>query len=368
MDFSVIFQLRTKKFWWMDVIFYFVISLLVATVFCYLVFLVKNNMQSSDIKQETAKLQQVGTDDQKEHEKEVINYRGKINDFAYLLDNHEFASNVFAFMQAQTMPNIWFKQFGLDEKNSAVQLSGESEDMDAFSRQVSTLEKNKYVKSIGSLNSSLGQSARIQFNLNLVLNQNIFNYLPVASPATPPSDQPATPASQTPPAEQGEATPAPGSPGTDVSPGGQEASAAPSSEKAITSFNFILNTTLSPEIVGIIDEASHIITLNVPYGTGVNNLVPLIVVSAKATIDPDSTIPRDFTTPVTYRITAEDGSIQVYGVRVNILPQQTVSVKTGQSSNSVILIIGILVCLCIIAAVAAFIFLKKRKKDKIKSK
>ena len=38
MDLSAIFQIRTKKFWWMDVIFYFVISLLVATVFCYGIF------------------------------------------------------------------------------------------------------------------------------------------------------------------------------------------------------------------------------------------------------------------------------------------------------------------------------------------
>ena len=40
MDFSVIFQLRTKKFWWMDVIFYFVIYLLIATVLCYFIFLI----------------------------------------------------------------------------------------------------------------------------------------------------------------------------------------------------------------------------------------------------------------------------------------------------------------------------------------
>ena len=91
-------------------------------------------------------MQTVGTDQQKEQETEVIDYRKKINDFTDLLKNHEFASNVFAFMQAQTMPNVWFKQFSLDEKNNAVQLSGEADDMDAFSRQVAALKKINMLK------------------------------------------------------------------------------------------------------------------------------------------------------------------------------------------------------------------------------
>ena len=65
----------------------------------------------------------------------------------------------------------------MKEKNSAVQLSGESDDVDSFSRQVATFEKNQYVKSIGTLNSSLGGSAKIEFNINLVLDQKIFSYL-----------------------------------------------------------------------------------------------------------------------------------------------------------------------------------------------
>ena len=177
MDFSVIFQLRTKKFWWMDVIFYFVISLLISTILCYLIFLTKNSFQREDIKKEIAALQTVGTNQQKEHEKEVVDYQKKIGDFTGLLNGNEFASNVFVFLQAQTMPNIWFKQFTLDAKNNAVQLSGESDDMDGFSRQVAVFEKNKYVKNIGTLNSSPGDLARVEFNLNLTLDQNIFSYL-----------------------------------------------------------------------------------------------------------------------------------------------------------------------------------------------
>ncbi len=178
-------------------IFYFVISLLIATLFCWLIFLVKNNMVKSDIKKEAVKLQGVGTNQQKEYEQIVIGYQKKIGDFAGLLKSHEFASNVFAFMEKQTMPNIWFKQFGLDEKNNGVQLSGEADSMDAFSRQVTVLESEsnkKYIKNIGNLNTSLGDSARIQFSMDIMLDQSIFDYLSSASPIltnSTPSDQPA---------------------------------------------------------------------------------------------------------------------------------------------------------------------------------
>ncbi len=129
MEFSLSSQFKNNKFWWADVVFYFVMSLLVATVFCYGIFFVKNGIQRKDMEKEISALQTVGTARQKEQEKQVIAYQSKINDFSILLENHEFASNAFAFMEAQTMPNIFFKQFILDEKNAAVQLSGQAENM-----------------------------------------------------------------------------------------------------------------------------------------------------------------------------------------------------------------------------------------------
>jgi len=87
MDLSAIFQLRTKKFWWMDVIFYLVISLLIAAVLCYVIFLTKNNLQRKALVQEVAAMQTVGTQTQKAQEKSVISYQKKIVDFTNLLKN-----------------------------------------------------------------------------------------------------------------------------------------------------------------------------------------------------------------------------------------------------------------------------------------
>lgn len=86
-----------------------------------------------------------------------------------------------------------------------------------------------------------------------------------------------------------------------------------SSEKQIFSFRF-----LSPELEASIDEVSKTISVTMPYGTDVTNLTPIIEFSEKATVDPGSGIAQDFTNPVTYTVTAEDGSQVHYYATVTL--------------------------------------------------
>jgi len=335
MDLRTIFQLRDKKFWWMDVIFYFALSLLIAAVFCYVLFLAKNAIQRQEIKEISSALETVGTGQQKEYEKSVVSYQKKIRDFSKLLENHEFASHVFNFMQEQTMSNIWFKQFTLDRKNKKVQLSGEADDIEAFSRQVAHFEKNEYVNSVGTLNSALGELARVDFNLNLALNPEIFSYVPETIPAE------------------------------ERFPLEAEAAQAPGdrdSQKSILVFDLLLN----PEVVGTVDQESYTVAVDVPYGTDVTNIQPLIIASPGAKTSPLSGVFQNFTNPVTYTVTAIDGSSQKYTVKVNVLPET--SAGSGQPSRSgnifaVVIAILIVIAMALILS-AVFLFFKKRSMNK----
>ena len=59
------------------------------------------------------------------------------------------------------------------------------------------------------------------------------------------------------------------------------------------------------------------VTLYVPVGTPVNALVPTITLSPFATVSPASGVAQDFTNPVAYTVTAEDGTTtKNYSVRV----------------------------------------------------
>lgn len=92
-------------------------------------------------------------------------------------------------------------------------------------------------------------------------------------------------------------------------------SSGKSSEKKITSFVF---ATLTPPAVGVINESAKTITVSVPAGTDVTKLVPVVNVSDKATISPSGGLAQNFSAPVIYSVTAEDGSVAKYTVTVNV--------------------------------------------------
>lgn len=90
--------------------------------------------------------------------------------------------------------------------------------------------------------------------------------------------------------------------------------AAPSSDAFITAFSFS-----SPAASGTINETNHTITFSVPYGTSVTSLSPTITLSGGATVSPTSDSAQNFTSPVTYTVTAQDAvTTRQYVVTVNV--------------------------------------------------
>jgi len=78
-----------------------------------------------------------------------------------------------------------------------------------------------------------------------------------------------------------------------------------------------------------IDKLSYRVLLEVPYGSDVSALVPAITISAGATIDPGSGFPVDFSNPVTYLVTAEDGvTRQDWTVTVSVLPNNQTDIES----------------------------------------
>jgi hypothetical protein len=94
---------------------------------------------------------------------------------------------------------------------------------------------------------------------------------------------------------------------------------AKSSEKLITAFTF---SELGSKASEAIDSASHTVTVVVPSGTDIKKLTPAISLSDSATISPDYGITQDFTKPIVYTVTAQDGSAQSYTVTVKVATPQ----------------------------------------------
>jgi len=93
-----------------------------------------------------------------------------------------------------------------------------------------------------------------------------------------------------------------------------------SSKKEILSFVFEAskNANLEHNVLGTINDNE--IIAEVPFGTNVHDLVPSIEVSALAEIGPKDNISTDFSNPVVYTVTAQDGTSKTFTVQVPVAP------------------------------------------------
>jgi len=106
-----------------------------------------------------------------------------------------------------------------------------------------------------------------------------------------------------------------------------------SSAKAITAFS--LNG-----VVGTINEVGKTITVTIPYGTGVTNLVATFTttgasVKVGSTIQVSGTTANNFTSPVTYTVTAADASTQDYTVVVTVALSSAKAITAFSLNGSV---------------------------------
>lgn len=91
---------------------------------------------------------------------------------------------------------------------------------------------------------------------------------------------------------------------------------APGQEKEITSFSI-----QAPASAGIIDQDARIVRVRLPDGAGLSSLVAVFettgtVVTVNGVEQASGVTINDFTNPVDYVVTAEDGSAATYSVRV----------------------------------------------------
>lgn len=102
-----------------------------------------------------------------------------------------------------------------------------------------------------------------------------------------------------------------------VQPATTVAPVAKSSADLITSFAF---SGLDPVVIGTINNANYTVNVVVPVGTDLTKLTPVVMVSDNATVMPLSGTMENFTNPVTYTVTAQDGTAQDYVITATAKP------------------------------------------------
>lgn len=101
-------------------------------------------------------------------------------------------------------------------------------------------------------------------------------------------------------------------------------SVASNGVRTLNTAKAIIGFTISGQISSVINQESFLITVSVPQNTNISNLTPTITLSPFATVHPVSGVSQDYTSPVQYVVTAEDGvAQQTYTVNVIYASQLT---------------------------------------------
>lgn len=99
-----------------------------------------------------------------------------------------------------------------------------------------------------------------------------------------------------------------------------------SSEKSILSV--VINGQ-----TGLFTESDNTIIVTLPEGVDITSLAPEIEIPENATISPSLGIPQDFSQPVTYTVTAEDGTVTAFTIVVVLnnacLPKPVIAASSG---------------------------------------
>jgi hypothetical protein len=98
-----------------------------------------------------------------------------------------------------------------------------------------------------------------------------------------------------------------------------------SSEKAITAFSII-----NPSIAGTIDETAKTVAIRVPEGTNIRSLTATftttgVSVAIGSVTQVSGLTVNDFSSPLVYTVTAEDGSAADYTVTVTVATKKITS-------------------------------------------
>jgi uncharacterized repeat protein (TIGR02543 family) len=91
----------------------------------------------------------------------------------------------------------------------------------------------------------------------------------------------------------------------------------------------------SPVAVGTVDSTADTVAVSAPAGTDVTGLTPAIVLTdSNASVSPSSGTAQDFSSPVTYTVTAEDGTTtRTYTVTVTVLTEDTYTISANPATK-----------------------------------
>lgn len=103
-----------------------------------------------------------------------------------ILGKHIFSSNVFEFLEANTLPQVRFISFGYSFDARRVDVNAEAASYATLARQIRVLESRKEVEKVDFGGLSLGEKGLVNFKISIIFQEDLFYRRPKAGPSSLP--------------------------------------------------------------------------------------------------------------------------------------------------------------------------------------
>jgi len=159
---------------WQNILFYFSITILIASVAIYFIlgnFLKKSSAELANLENEVSKGKTV---DEQNLENRILGYQKKIEDFSRLIKNYQQASSILNFIQESAHPKVWFSLVDFDINENSAAIEGKVDNFQILGQQFLIFKTNPLVKKINLSNVLIGKDGVIEFSLKFLLDPQLF--------------------------------------------------------------------------------------------------------------------------------------------------------------------------------------------------
>jgi len=159
---------------WQNILLYFCIFLLLFSILGYFAldyFVKKADRKLQELSEELTKAR---TPQQIALEKEILDYRDKIEDFSPLLIAHQKSSNFFDSLEKITHPKVFFSELNLDTKVNRVRLFGQAENFQILGQQLLIFQKAEFIQNLILSEVKIEEEGKIGFTFDFSLNPELF--------------------------------------------------------------------------------------------------------------------------------------------------------------------------------------------------
>lgn len=160
---------------WLNILFYILIFLFIVSIAS---FFILNNSLNNSLK-ELGDLESIISKDKTPKnlslEAEVLDYRGKIQDFKFISEGHNNNTKSFTFLEEIVHPFVWFSSYELFTKESKLLLSGETKNFESLGQQLLILAEREELNDFKLSSASINKEGQIDFNLLIYFKPGFLN-------------------------------------------------------------------------------------------------------------------------------------------------------------------------------------------------